>query len=396
MEQGRPVWAEVDLDAVEYNIREIRRHIGSHAQIMAVVKANAYGHGAVPVGRAALQAGASQLGVACVDEGVQLRSAGIEAPIVILGYVPPWEAEAVVGYGLSPSVTTRDTALALERAAAKAGKNVGVHVKVDTGMARLGLLPADVPAFVHMLATLAHLSLEGLYTHFASADEVDKSFTWRQFQAFLEVSQSIESPALRHVANSGAISDLPQLALDMVRPGIAIYGCYPSTEVMHNLDLRPALSLKSRIARITLLASGETVSYGRTWRAKRPSRIALVPCGYADGVPRLLSNKGSVLVRGQRAPIAGRVCMDHLMVDVTAIQDAATHDEVVLIGRQGAEVIPVEEVAKLARTINYEVLCAIAPRVPRYHLRGGKVVERQSLVEHTQFTPAARVEATLA
>ncbi len=396
MEQGRPVWAEVDLDAVEHNIREIRRHIGSHAQIMAVVKANAYGHGAVPVARAALLAGASQLGVACVDEGVQLRGAGIDAPVVVLGYVPPWEADAAVGYGLSPSVTTQDTALALERAAAKAGKNVGVHVKVDTGMARLGLLPTDVPDFVRLLATLPHLTLVGLYTHFASADEADKSFTRQQFRAFMEVSRRIESPALRHVANSAAVSDLAEMALDMVRPGIAIYGCYPSTEVTHNLNLRPALSLKSRIVRIASLAPGETVSYGRTWRAKRPSRIALVPCGYADGVPRLLSNKGSVLVRGQRAAIAGRVCMDHLMVDVTGIPDAAMHDEVVLIGRQGAEVIPVEEVAKIARTINYEVLCAITPRVPRCHLRQGKVVERQSLVEHTQFTPTARVEATLA
>ena len=380
MEEGRPVWAEIDLDAVAHNVQEIRRRIGPHPQIMAVVKANAYGHGAVPVGKAVLEAGASQLGVACVDEGVQLRCGGITAPIVILGYVPPWEAEDAVRHNLAPSVTNHNGAKALEQAAAAAAKRVGVHVKVDTGMARLGLLPSDVPDFVRFLETLPHLVIEGLYTHFASADESDKGFTWQQFQTFQAVSGRIDSPALRHAANSGAVCDLPEMALDMVRPGISLYGCYPSTEVTHSVSLRPALSLRSRVARIMTLAPGETVSYGRTWRAKRHSRIALIPCGYADGVPRLLSNRGAVLIRGQRAPIAGRVCMDHLMVDVTAIPDVALHDEAVLIGRQGDAEIPVEEVAQLAQTISYEVLCALAPRIPRYYLRGGQVVERQSLV----------------
>ena len=391
MKLGRPLWAEVDLDAIAHNVRQVQRRIGPRSQVMGVVKANAYGHGAVAVARAALEAGATHLGVACVDEGAQLRKASLKAPIVVLGYLPPWEAAQAVRYSLTPTVTTQETALALARAAQEADTHVPVHVKVDTGMARFGLPPQEVEGFVAFLQTLSGLSLEGLYTHFATADEADKTYTRQQYRAFLGVAERLPQALVRHVANSATVADLSSdMSLDMVRPGIALYGCYPSNEVSRSLDLRPALSLKSRVARLSALSPGDTVSYGRTWTADRASRIALIPCGYADGLPRLLSNRGAVLIRGWRAPIVGRVCMDQLMVDVTHIPDVEQHDEAVLIGRQGELEISVEEVAEQAQTISYEILCALSARVPRYYLRDGRVVERSTLVEHQgDETPAS-------
>ncbi|HLC29804.1 MAG TPA: alanine racemase [Dehalococcoidia bacterium] len=390
MKLGRPLWAEVDLDAIAHNVRQVQRRIGPRSQVMGVVKANAYGHGAVAVARAALEAGATHLGVACVDEGAQLRKAGLKAPIVVLGYLPPWEATQAVQYSLTPTVTTQETALALARAAQEADTHVPVHVKVDTGMARFGLPPQEVEGFVAFLQTLSGLSLEGLYTHFATADEADKTYTRQQYRAFLGVAERLPQALVRHVANSATVADLSDMSLDMVRPGIALYGCYPSNQVTRSLDLRPALSLKSRVARLSTLSPGDTVSYGRTWTADRASRIALIPCGYADGLPRLLSNRGAVLIRGRRAPIAGRVCMDQFMVDVTHIPDVEQHDEAVLIGRQGELEISVEEVAEQAQTISYEILCALSARVPRYYLRDGRVVERSTLVEHQgDETPAS-------
>lgn len=381
MQAGRPLWAEVDLDALTHNIRQIQRRIGPDRQIMAVVKANAYGHGAPAVARAAVAAGATHLGVACVDEGVQLRSAGVMAPIVLLGFLPPWEAVSAVAHRLTPTVTTTETAQALDAACQTLGTTVDVHLKLDTGMARLGVGPDEAPAFVRYLQTLPTLTLRGVYTHFAVADEADKAFTRRQFAVFMEIANRLSSGLLRHVANSAAIADLPEMALDMVRPGIALYGCYPSAHVGRELGLRPVLSLRSYVARVHPLAAGETVSYGRTWTATRASRIALIPCGYADGLPRITSNRGAVLIRGRRAPVAGRICMDQHMVDVTDIPEAALGDEAVIIGRQDESVITVEEIATLAGTINYEVLCAIAARVPRHYLQGGHTASRSSLLD---------------
>jgi len=378
---GRPLWAELDLDALAHNFRQIRRRVGPGTQVLAVVKANAYGHGAPEIARALVAEGASHLGVACVDEGVQLRRGGIATPIVLLGYLPPWEAAAAVLHRLTPTVTTAETAHALGAACAAQGTAIDVHLKVDTGMGRFGVSPAEVPAFAALIAALPALRLRGAYTHFAVADEADKAFTRRQFAAFMDATKELPKLLLRHVANSATIADLPEMTLDMVRPGIALYGCYPSEQVGRELDLRPVLALKSVVARVHTLAAGETVSYGRTWTARRDSRIALIPCGYADGLPRSISNQGHVLVRGQRAPIAGRVCMDQHMVDVTDIPDAAAGDEAVILGRQGGEAITAEEIAGLAGTINYEVLCAVAARVPRHYLRGGRMTARTSLLD---------------
>ena len=380
MWRGRPLWAEIDLDALAHNVRELRRRMGPGPELLAVVKANAYGHGAVPVAEAALEAGASRLGVAFADEGIQLRQAGIQCPILILGYSLPWEAANIVSHSLTPTVTTKQLALALSRLSVDRGAVTPVHVKVDTGLNRFGLAPGEVEGFVEFLRSLPGLQVEGLYTHFAVADEEDKAFTFEQFQRFQAVTVPLPTIPLRHVANSAIILDLPHLALDMVRAGISIYGLYPSREVSRLCCLQPVLSLKSLVARLHWLQPGDTVSYGRTWRAERPIRIALVPCGYADGYQRNFFGKASVLIRGQRAPVLGRIAMDQFMVDVTHVPDVALNDEVVIIGRQGDDVISVEELADLAGTINYEIVTGLSARVPRVYLKGGRVVKVQTLL----------------
>jgi alanine racemase len=356
-----------------------------------VVKANAYGHGAVAVARAALAAGADRLGVICVDEGEQLRRAGITAPILVMGHTPAGEAQRLADLSLIPSVVSCEMALALGRVASERGIEVPVHLKVDTGLNRYGLPPREAVDLGRWLRDLAGIRVEGLFTHFASADEGDKSYAVEQHRLFLSVAEQLDWVPIRHVSNTATLLDMPDMSLEMVRPGLGIYGCYPSSEVKRSLPLRPVLSLKSRVARLTPLAPGESVSYGRTWRAPRSSLIGLVMCGYADGLPRALSNRGSVLVRGRRAPIVGRVCMDMCMVDLSDIPDVAVDDEVVIIGRQGEEEIAADEVAELCGTISYEILCGISARVPRLYLRQGHIVSKQTLVLELQEEVAANV-----
>ena len=381
-QEGR-VWAEIDLDALADNVRLLKSQANG-AALLAVVKANAYGHGAVAVARAALAAGVDRLGVICVDEGEQLRRADITAPILVMGHTPAAEARRLVDLSLTPSVVSREVALALARVASERGIEVAVHLKVDTGLNRYGLPPSEAADLGRWLRDLAGVQVEGLFTHFASADERDKSHTLEQHRLFLSVAEQLDWVPIRHVSNTATLLDMPDMSLEMVRPGLGIYGCYPSSQVNRSLPVRPALSLKSRVARLTSLAPGESVSYGRTWRASRPSLIGLVLCGYADGLPRALSNRGSVLVRGQRAPIVGRVCMDMCMVDLSDIPDVAVDDEVVIIGRQGEEEISADEVAELCDTISYEILCGISARVSRLYLRQGRIVSRQTLVLELQ------------
>ncbi|MSQ09733.1 MAG: alanine racemase [Dehalococcoidia bacterium] len=376
---GRPLWAEIDLDAIAHNVRLIVQRMAP-ASVMAVVKANAYGHGAVPVARAVLEAGAIQLAVACVDEGVQLRRAGIMAPIAVVAYAAPGEAEAIVANRLTPAVIDEATGRAFAAAAKRAGVRLQVHLEVDTGMARFGVRPEDVPGLVALIRSLPELELVGMYTHYATADTADKTFTRQQYQALVATTAAVGGPLTRHVANSATVLDTPDMKLDMARPGMAIYGYQPSGEVTHSLELHPSMQLKATVGRVHTLPAGETVSYGRTWTAPRDSRIALIPCGYADGIPRLASNRGAVLVRGQRAPIRGRVCMDQFMVDVTDIPGATAGDEAVIVGTQGSQAITWEEVGAQASTINYEIVCALAARVPRVYLRGGQVVETTTLL----------------
>jgi alanine racemase len=390
--QGRPVWAEIDLDALADNVRLLKTHANG-AALLAVVKANAYGHGAVGVARAALAAGADRLGVICVDEGEQLRRAGITAPILVMGHTSAGEAERLADLSLTPSVASYEIALALARVASERGIEMPVHLKVDTGLNRYGLPPSEAADLGRWLRDLAGIRTEGLFTQFASPDEADKSYTVEQHRLFLSVAEQLDWVPIRHVSNTATLLDMPDVSLEMVRPGLGIYGCYPSSHVKRSLSLRPVLSLKSRVARLTSLAPGEPVGYGRAWRAARPSLIGLVMCGYADGLPHVLSNRGSVLVRGWRAPIAGQMCMDTCMVDVTDIPDVALDDEVVIIGRQGEEEISANEVAELCGTISYEILCGISVRVPRLYLRQGRIVSKQTLVLELQDEVAAGVAA---
>ncbi len=372
-------WAEIDLDAIAFNAAGLKARAGG-GELMVAVKANAYGHGAVPVARAALEGGATRLAVHRTAEGVQLRQAGISAPILIMGYTLPAESERVVRWGLTPTVNSRPQAEALSAATVAVGKPLPVHVKVDTGMGRYGLLPDEVLDFVRFLSELPGLALEGLYTHHAVADLADKAFTRHQFSIYMDVVKQLEAAgftfSLKHVSNSATTLDLPEMALDMVRCGIALYGLRPSDEVEPAIPLRPALALKSRVARVRTLPAGASISYGRTYITDKPTRVALVPVGYGDGYHRVLSNRGAVLIRGQRAPIVGRVCMDQFVVDVSHIPAVQLHDEVVLIGQQGEEHIQAEEVARWAETINYEVTTGLLPRVVRIYLRGGREICR--------------------
>jgi alanine racemase len=352
--------------------------VGEGVQIIAVVKANAYGHGAVPVAQAALQAGASRLAVHRLTEAVELRQAGIEAPVLLLGYTPPDGAEQVVRHGLTPSLITAEFAQALSAHASALGATIPVHVKVDTGMSRYGLMPEEVLDFLRLLRPLPGLRLEGLFTHLATADWLDQSHVLAQLHTFQQVLATAKGAGfelpLVHASNSAAAMRLPQAHFNAVRPGIGLYGLDPSTEWSPAFEIRPALTLKSRVSRVRRLPAGAGVSYGRTFITHKPTLAALVPVGYGDGYHRALSNQGAVLVRGQRAPIIGRICMDQFVVDIDHIPGVQQDDEVVLVGAQGGERIRAEEVAALAGTINYEVTTGLLARVVRVYLRGGEIV----------------------
>jgi len=369
-----------------------------------VVKANGYGHGAVPVAETALDNGASRLAVHRALEGVELRQAGITAPVLIMGYALPAQAETIVRWDLTPTVNTLEQAQALSAAAlhppfippsfwGERGGTLPIHVKVDTGLGRFGLLPEEVVDFVRAVSELPGLTLEGVYTHFAMADAVDKAYTLQQFKIYLEVVERLEEVGftvpIKHVASSAATLDLPETHLDMVRCGIILYGLRPSDEVEPSISLRPAMALKSQVARVRTLPAGSCISYGCTYTTREPTVVALVPVGYGDGYHRLLSNRGQVLIRGRRAPIVGRVCMDQFVVNVGHIPNVQQDDEVVLFGRQGDDEITAEEVAGWAETINYEVTTSLLPRVTRVYLKGGQVVAVHSLDE--KYLPVTQV-----
>lgn len=369
----RPTYAEIDLAAISANVSLACRLAGPEAQVVAVVKADAYGHGAVQVSRTALVAGAKWLGVAIPEEAVPLRSAGITARILVLGPIAPSQAEVVAAHNLDQCVCDLAQAETLARAARAHGRVLGLHLKVDTGMGRVGLRPREVRGVAEKITALPSVRLVGLMTHFADAEAEDPGFAREQLIRFTEAAQSLQAagiPApLRHAANSAALLLLPETRLDLVRPGIMLYGYHPRGR-RHPSEsaLQPALRLKTAISQIKGLPRGGSVSYGRTFVAPRDLRVATLPIGYADGWGRLLSNRGQVLIRGRRVPIIGRVCMDMTMVDVTGLPDVRVGDEAVLIGRQGMEEITADEVAEVQGTISYEVLSRIGPRVPRVYL----------------------------
>jgi alanine racemase len=381
-------WVEIDLDALAHNIGEVRSRIGAGQRILLVVKADAYGHGAVEVARAAVEAGIDMLGVATLQEGIELRQAGIEAPVLILS--PPMESETrdIVEYDLACSVPSLGIARALSRICVDRGKTGSVHVEVDTGMGRSGVELDEALPFVTAVGKLPNLSLEGVYTHFPSSDE-DAAFTREQVSRFVEFlgrleRKGIEVP-LRHAANSGAVLGVDEsLAspLNMVRPGIMVYGLRPSPGSPGDAaELHPVMSFKSRIAQIREMPEGHPVSYGMTFRTPRPMRVGVVPVGYGHGYSWRLSNTGEVLVGGMRARIVGRVTMDVTLVDVDGLPDVRVGDEVVLFGKQGEGEITVDEVADRVGTINYEIICGIGKRVTRAYLRSGETIGMRTLTE---------------
>jgi len=378
-------WAEIDLDAVAHNLQGIKNHVGENVKVIAVVKANMYGHGVVPVARTLLENGAALLAVHRLVEGIQLRQAGITAPVLVMGYTLPAEAQAVVRWKLTPTVNEREQAEALAAAAREQGVQLPVHVKVDTGMGRWGLLPDETVAFCRWLVTLQWLELEGLYTHFAVADEANDSArtcTRWQLNTYLDALQDLVahniSVPLRHAANSAATLTLPQSHLDAVRPGLILFGMLPSQEMTSPFPLQPVMTLKSRVVRLCTLPAGASIGYGCTFTTKRPTKVALAPIGYGDGYHRLFSNRAQVLIHGQRAPIRGRVSMDQVVIDVSDIPHVKLHDTVVFFGKQtgewGEAILSAEEVASWAETINYEVTTSLLSRITRVYLRAGEIV----------------------
>ncbi|MEO6458546.1 MAG: alanine racemase [Chloroflexia bacterium] len=386
----RPVQATIDLSAVEANARSIKNLIGENCRLAAVVKANGYGLGAVQVALAALRGGASYLAVACVDEGIELRLAHIVAPVLVMGYVPPEEAASAVQYGLAVTLHGLQTAQALEQAASTqehGDRTVPVHIKVDTGLGRFGCVPNDVVLLARQIGSLPNLRLEGLMTHFAEADAPDLAFTEQQVGVYDKVIRDCAAAGINfdlvHAANSAAAIGLPEARFDMVRAGIALSGHLPSEHLRSKVKLEPVLSITSTVARAFDVCAGDTVGYGRTWVALQDSVVGLVPLGYADGYVRALSNRAQVLVRGRRCPVIGRVSMDQIAIDLTSVDQAHEGDEVVLIGRQGGESITADDLASWAGTISYEILCGLAPRLPRVYLRDGKVVGHRDLLGGT-------------
>lgn len=377
MFDGVITWAEIDLDAIAYNVRQYRRHVGKRVKVMAVVKANAYGHGAVPVARAALEAGAEMLAVHRLVEGVELRQAGIDAPVLLLGYTPPDGAETAVQYRLTPSLMTFEFAQAFSDRAQAVGLRLPVHLKLDTGMSRYGVLPDEALPLMQRLVMLPGLKLEGLFTHFATADWSDTTYVLQQLERFNQARQAAAEVGIEieiaHVANSAGTMQLPQAHLDAVRIGIAMYGMDPSDQWPPVFEIRPALTLKSIVARVRTLPAGEGISYGRTYITEQDMQAALVPVGYGDGYHRILSNRSQVLIHGVRCPLRGRVCMDQFVVDASSVPGVQLEDEVVLVGRQGDEQIRAEEAASWAGTINYEVTTSLLPRVKRVYLKNGMI-----------------------
>jgi len=366
----RPTIAVIDMDALDHNFREVVR-CAEGQRVLAVVKARAYGHGAVEVSKRLLMLGADMLGVALVEEGRELRDAGIDAPILVMGATFPEQAEAMVSLKLTPAVFGLAVAQALSEAAHEHRTTINIHVKIDTGMGRIGITPEDAPDFIAALQKLGSLSVQGLMTHFADADLRDKQFASRQMDRFEALLSALEAKKIdvpmRHAANSAAVLDFHRAFFTMVRPGLMLYGYNPLEEGTIGADLRQVMSLVTRIAFLKKVPPGVPISYGRTFTTKRESIIATLPIGYADGYCRGLSNKGVALVRGIRVPVVGRVCMDMCMVDVTDVPDVREGDDVVLIGSQGSERITADDIAAMTGTISYEVLCGISNRVPRIY-----------------------------
>jgi alanine racemase len=369
---GVITWAEIDLDAIARNVQAIKAFVGENTAIIASVKANAYGHGLRPVARTALNAGATWLAVHRIQAAIALREAGITAPILLLGHIPPSGIDLILDHDITPTLVEVETARLLS---ARATRPIHVHVKIDTGMGRYGLEPEWVVDYIREVARLPHLVVQGLFSHFASADEPNLEFAHRQWVRFQDILHAIEdagfSIPMPHICNSAGLVSMPEAHLAAVRPGLLMYGMAPSSESVPPFPLHRALTLKSTVTKIRHLEPGCSISYGRTFTTERHTLTALIPLGYGDGYPRLASNRGHLLIRGQQAPIRGRICMDQMVVDITDIPDVQVGDEVVAIGQQGEAEITAEQVGAWAETIHYEITTGLLPQVVRIYRHNG-------------------------
>jgi alanine racemase len=368
----RPAWVEVDLSAVSHNVKQIKSLLRPGVKLCAVVKADAYGHGAAQVAREALVAGADMLAVAIVAEAIELRRAGFTGAILVMGRVAPEQAIQAAGWGLIATVFSLEDARALSDAGRLLGQRVALHLKIDTGMERLGAAPEDAVRLALAMAELPFVDLEGAYSHFASADSRDLAFAREQLSIFLDVVARIEEKGIslpcKHMANSAATLALPEAQLDMVRPGVILYGLRPSLEMDLPIFALPAMKLKARVSMVKDVGAGLSIGYGRSYYTSRPSRIATLPLGYADGWPRILSGRATVAIGGGRAPIVGRICMDQFMIDVTDLPRVEAGDEVLMFGEGGPSA---DEIAAHMGSINYEVVCMMGKRLPRLYRNAG-------------------------
>ncbi len=381
----RPVWAEIDLDKAAYNMKNIKKLV-KDKEVIAVVKADCYGHGADDLAPVFLENGASRLAVAILTEGIELRKKNITAPIMILGYTPLELGEELINNDIEQTVYDLEYAKKLSNIAERLGKKAKIHIALDTGMGRIGFIPNEESIeAVEKIASLNGIEIIGIFTHFSTADEYDKTYTNEQFKKIKNFISELEKRniniPLKHVSNSGAIMDMPETYLDAVRAGIILYGYYPSNEVnKEKLDIKPILTLKTTVSHVKEVEEGTSISYGRTFITERKSKIATIPIGYADGYSRLLSGKAKVIINGKFAPVVGRICMDQCMIDVTDIGEVKVGDEVILLGEEGNLKFNADDFAEIMGTINYEITCMLKQRIPRVYIKKGKIVNVRNYI----------------
>lgn len=381
----RPAWVEINLDNLIYNARQIKNKVGDR-DIIGVVKADAYGHGAVEVASTLLKNGFTKLAVAILDEAIELRKNGIECPIMILGITPNFLFEDLIKYNLEPTISSYDDANSLSKMAVKYGRKIKIHIALDTGMGRIGFLPDDkgIDA-VYKISQLQNIEIESLFSHFSTADESDKTYTKLQFEEYKKFYGKLMDKNvkinMKNIANSAAIMELPFTYFDEVRPGIIIYGYYPSNEVDKNkLNIKPVMTLKANIVHLKTIDKDKYVGYGRKFKSVRKTVIATLPIGYADGYSRRLSQKSKIIINDKLAPVVGNICMDQCMVDVTDVGDVSIGDEVILIGEKGNLKFNADNIASILETINYEVLCMMSKRLPRVYIKDGKILKVKNYI----------------
>ncbi|MCX7903920.1 MAG: alanine racemase [Caloramator sp.] len=381
----RPYYAEVNLDNFKHNFREVKRLVNGR-KIFGVIKADGYGHGAVELAKALEEEGVDFFAVAVITEALELRKNGFKRPILVMGFTPPTFAKEIVEYDITQTVFSFDLAKALSDEAVKQNKIVKIHIKIDTGMGRVGFIPNQKAIDeIEKINKLPNLKLEGIFSHFSSADEKDKTFTYLQLDRFKKTVKALEERGiifeLKHLANSAGIIDVEEAYFDAVRPGIMLYGYYPSSEVnVNKVELRPVMTLKAKIVHIKEVDEGTPISYGRRFITERRSKIATLPFGYADGFTRLFFQKGQVIVNGVLAPVVGRICMDQCMIDVTDCGDVNVGDEVIILGNFNGIKNDADVLAERLGTISYEILCMVSKRVPRVYIENGKIVKIKNYV----------------